>query len=80
MIQSIDQQKCTGCTICMAICPVDVFRMDPDAGKAIINYPEDCLTCYLCEIQCPASAVSVDPFKDVMPPVLAYIKGKDHEE
>ena len=78
MIQSIDQEKCAGCGICMVICPVDVFRMDWDNGRAIITYPEDCLTCYLCEMQCPENAISVDPFKEVMPPVLEYVNGKDH--
>ena len=54
----------------MTICPVDVFRMNRDAGRAIITYPEDCLTCYACEIQCPGDAVRVHPFKEVMPSVL----------
>jgi len=78
MIQRIDQEKCTGCGICVALCPVDVFRMNRDNGRAIITYPEDCLTCYLCEMQCPEKAVSVNPFKVVMPSVLEYVNEKDH--
>ena len=29
MIQQIDPQKCTGCGICVRVCPLDTLRLDP---------------------------------------------------
>ena len=78
MIQSIDQEKCTGCGTCMEICPVDTFRIEEEIQKAGIKYPEDCLTCFLCEMRCPEEAIFVHPFKQVMPPVFDYQKEKDY--
>ncbi|MBW1769109.1 MAG: 4Fe-4S binding protein [Deltaproteobacteria bacterium] len=45
-IENIDRDLCNGCGICVKICPMDVFRLDEDDGKAVIRYPEDCL--YYC--------------------------------
>jgi len=79
MIESIDKEKCTGCGICMDICPTDTFRIDADTRKADIAYPEDCITCYICEMQCPQDAIYVHPFKEVMPPVIEYERGERSE-
>jgi NAD-dependent dihydropyrimidine dehydrogenase PreA subunit len=38
-----------------------------ETGKAFIAYPEDCMTCYVCEMNCPSGAISVHPFKEVLP-------------
>ena len=29
MIQNIDANKCTGCGICVEVCPLDTIRLDP---------------------------------------------------
>ena len=29
--------------LCVNSCPMDVIRMDEEAEKAIIRYPEDCM-------------------------------------
>ena len=59
MIIDINQTKCTGCGICVDICPLDVIRMDEKDEKAIVKYPEDCMACFNCEIQCPEKAIDV---------------------
>jgi NAD-dependent dihydropyrimidine dehydrogenase PreA subunit len=64
MIKSIDPKKCSGCGICVNICPLDVFRTDEKEKKAIIKYPDDCMTCYECELNCPSEAIFVHPFKE----------------
>ena len=38
---------------------------------ACITYPEDCMTCFDCEVNCPSKAITVHPFKEVMPMTLA---------
>ncbi|WP_258359823.1 4Fe-4S dicluster domain-containing protein [Moorella sulfitireducens] len=71
MIQTIDSGKCVGCGLCAAKCPLDVLRVR--AGKAVIAYPDDCMTCYICERSCPQGAIFVHPFKEAAPPVLPGI-------
>lgn len=68
MIANIDKEKCIGCGICVDRCPLDTIRIDSD-GKAVIAYPEDCMTCFLCERNCPQGAIYVHPFKELLPPV-----------
>lgn len=79
MIESINVEKCTGCGICMNLCPTDTYRIDPVTNKAYIAYPEDCITCYVCEMSCPTQAIYVHPFKEAMPLVIEYKKGKKNE-
>lgn len=66
MITKISAEACIGCGICVDKCPLDTIRLGAD-GKAIIAYPEDCMTCYLCEMHCPCNAIYVHPFKELLP-------------
>jgi energy-converting hydrogenase B subunit K len=56
-IQSIDPYLCSGCGLCINICPEDVIRKEGDV--AAIVYPEDCLACLACEAVCPLSCIQV---------------------
>ena len=49
----VDERVCTGCGVCVEICPTDVLRLEPSAGKAVVAYPEDCQACFLCVLDCP---------------------------
>ena len=59
MVVSIDQANCTGCGVCVDICPLDVIRMDEKGEKALVKYPEDCMACFNCELQCPEEAIDI---------------------
>jgi NAD-dependent dihydropyrimidine dehydrogenase PreA subunit len=72
MIKEIYEEKCNGCGICVDICPLDVFRMDESGEKAIIKYPDDCMTCFECELSCPEGAIYVHPFKEELPFAIKY--------
>ena len=63
-VRSIDFSACTGCELCVDICPMDVFRMDPDRNVAFIKYLKDCQSCILCELECPAEAIYVTPDRE----------------
>lgn len=63
MIEIVSAARCTGCNICVLVCPVNVFDKVADAAP-IIARQEDCQTCYMCEAYCPADALYVAPDAD----------------
>ena len=63
-IRKIDREACTGCGTCVDHCPMDVIRLDPTCGKAVIKYLRDCPSCFLCEMDCPAEAIFVTPQRE----------------
>lgn len=75
MIDSIRQELCTGCGQCVEQCPLDTLRLNEE-GKAVIAYPEDCMTCYICERICPVGAVSVEPDRGPFPAVFPGAGGQ----
>jgi formate hydrogenlyase subunit 6/NADH:ubiquinone oxidoreductase subunit I len=56
---AINLDTCTGCSLCVLACPVDVIRMDAASAKPVIVYPRDCQVCYLCEDDCPTHSISL---------------------
>lgn len=63
MIDTLDEERCTGCNICFDICPCDVFRPIPEQRLVRIAYRDDCQTCFACELDCPEDAISVGPLR-----------------
>ena len=70
-IEQINQELCNGCGTCINSCALDVIRMDEKNEKAVIQYPEDCMSCYLCQDDCPKKAISVSPVK-TSPLIVAW--------
>ena len=64
----LDQDKCTGCGMCMNVCPHKVFEIQnlPRRGlgkagkKAVIIDKDACMECGACEKNCPTKAISVE--------------------
>jgi NAD-dependent dihydropyrimidine dehydrogenase PreA subunit len=52
-----DQQKCTGCGMCIEVCPHEVIAIENK--KATIIDKDACMECGACGRNCPASAISV---------------------
>lgn len=60
MIEIVSASRCTGCAICVKICPTNVF--DGEVGEVpVIARQSDCQTCSMCEVHCPADALFVAP-------------------
>ncbi len=70
---------CNGCGVCFSICPQDVFRLDHVAGKAVIQYPNDCVACWSCDLFCPSKSIKVsEPRPRKLPTTDSIIKQGMH--
>lgn len=60
MIELIIAERCTGCNVCVEICPTNVF--EPAAKRTpLIARQQDCQTCFMCELYCREDAIYVAP-------------------
>ena len=54
---ALDDEKCTGCGMCLTVCPHAVFEVEN--GKARIVDRDACMECGACALNCAAEALSV---------------------
>lgn len=54
----LDQSLCTGCGLCMDVCPHGVYQM----GEKVVEFAhkDACIECGACQKNCPVDAISVD--------------------
>ena len=52
-----DADKCTGCGMCLSVCPHRVFA--PHEGKVRITDRDLCMECGACARNCPFEAIDV---------------------
>ncbi len=51
-------EKCTGCGMCLQVCPHRVF--EKSGGKVVIGERDACMECGACARNCPFNAIKVD--------------------
>jgi adenylylsulfate reductase subunit B len=73
MPPKIDIELCTGCNICVDICPMDVLK--EGERVPVVAYPDECWHCGACMMDCPKKAVRL-ALPLPMRPVAIRIKGK----
>lgn len=57
----VDQETCTGCTLCTQTCP-DIFEMDDEKAKVLVDIvPKDKEECSKkAADECPVTAISIE--------------------
>lgn len=53
----LDARRCRGAGLCEAVCPTDVFQVDPMRKVASLPGIEHCVQCGACMVQCPFDAL-----------------------
>ncbi|MBI3409487.1 MAG: 4Fe-4S binding protein [Planctomycetes bacterium] len=57
-LPNLDERLCTGCKLCVAICPTDCLEM---AGPLPwLPRPGACVSCSACVLVCPAKALRME--------------------
>ncbi|SKA63693.1 mercury methylation ferredoxin HgcB [Desulfobaculum bizertense] len=56
---NFDEEACTGCGLCVDVCPHRVFEMIN--GKARLRDRDGCVECGACAKNCEGRAIRVDP-------------------
>jgi NAD-dependent dihydropyrimidine dehydrogenase PreA subunit len=54
----LDETRCTGCAICISVCPHGVFEQN---GRVVrLAAAQACMECGACQRNCPFGAVTVE--------------------
>lgn len=53
-----NDERCTSCGACVAICPTDALTVDPSTIKVVFA-DEKCIACEICVKACPLGAMEV---------------------
>jgi protein-S-isoprenylcysteine O-methyltransferase Ste14/NAD-dependent dihydropyrimidine dehydrogenase PreA subunit len=62
---AVDWDICTGCGICLKVCPLQLYEWVETSGhpisekKAFPAREPDCVQCYKCETKCPMQAIRI---------------------
>ena len=72
----LDQEKCTGCTMCLDVCPHQVFKMN--GKRATIINRDACMECGACRQNCPADAIYVESGVGCAAAVINSLLGKNN--
>ncbi|HIE34509.1 MAG TPA: CoB--CoM heterodisulfide reductase iron-sulfur subunit A family protein, partial [Candidatus Altiarchaeales archaeon] len=68
----IDEERCSGCKICIGLCPYTAISFDEEKKVSVINEAL-CKGCGVCVAACPSKAISQYLFRDEQ--ILAEIEG-----
>jgi len=55
----VEEKGCRDCSLCIEICPTDVFAHDDGRGLAVVRQEADCIGCTSCQYICPSRCIKV---------------------
>lgn len=70
-----DGDKCTGCGMCVTVCPHGVFALSN--GRATVADRDACMECGACAMNCAAQAISVQTGVGCATAVINSLLGKE---
>lgn len=74
----LNEDKCTGCGMCLDVCPHEVFKMN---GKHVMIQNRDaCMECGACSKNCPAEAIYVESGVGCAAAVINSMLGRNNSE
>lgn len=56
MAAKIDSEKCTGCGVCVDVCPLEAISLN---NRIAVIDEDTCTECGLCVNECPNDAISL---------------------
>lgn len=56
---TIDKDACTGCDLCVLVCPTDCLDLDTEVKVAYILRLDACILCHSCEEVCRPDCLHV---------------------
>ena len=63
--ESINEDICSGCGICVSVCPYKAIELQVQNGKKVAHLiTTSCQGCGVCGATCPSGAISVNLFED----------------
>jgi heterodisulfide reductase subunit A len=70
----VREELCSGCRVCLTVCPFSAISRDESKGKAVVNEAL-CTGCGTCVASCPSNALQQSGFEDaqVKSEVLALL-------
>ena len=74
----LDENKCTGCGMCLEVCPHEVFTMN--SSHAVIINRDACMECGACSRNCPVDAISVESGVGCAAAVINSMLGRTNSE
>jgi len=74
----LDENKCTGCGMCLDVCPHEVFKMN--SSHVVIQNRDACMECGACSLNCPANAISVQSGVGCAAAVINSMLGRNGRE
>jgi heterodisulfide reductase subunit A len=66
MIAQVNEEKCSGCAICVGVCPYGAISIKKVNGDRIAYVEKAlCMGCGTCNAACPSGAMQHLGFKDI---------------
>jgi len=65
IIAEVEKAKCSGCMICLSLCPFKALRAFDEAGRRRVAVEEaKCRGCGICVASCPSSAIDLRHYRE----------------
>jgi F420-non-reducing hydrogenase iron-sulfur subunit len=55
---TLNEDHCSRCSVCSAVCPYDALKKDAETGKTVLDI-EKCQVCGMCYSTCPSKAIDI---------------------